>query len=283
MRTVLSLLAGFVAAFECPTWLTPICSSECIATHCMAQLGSCILDAACRSRLKNMGTCMKSNQTVDPLYPYDCLVPNNDKVNDFLGCAMEQHPCVNASSTPAPVYPACRDGVIAGDAEFRLENLEGTWYKVHAWKLGEPIECQPCQNVTFSLDGASNPRQTTFYSHWMMPDFTGAMYNMSAIATMMPRGDDLPQSKLFNTGRMSGLSFHEPYTVVAQQTEEAGELEPFIFFYVCGGTLQGNYTTAFVLGRSPTVGAATQQRLAAEAKRIGLSWDDFCTVDNRCF
>ena len=49
------------------------------------------------------------------------------------------------------------------------------------------------------------------------------------------------------------------------------------------GTLQGNYTTAFVLGRSPTVGAATQQRLAAEAKRIGLSWDDFCTVDNRCF
>ena len=270
------------ASFECPKWLGPICTSGCIAAHCAGPLSECIVDTECRARLQGMGKCMQgSNQTTDALYPYDCLVPNNDKVNAFLNCAMEKHPCVNASSTPTPVYPVCRDHEIAGDAAFRVGDLAGQWHKVHSWRLGEPIECQPCQNVTLELEPEYTPEQVQFFSHWVMPDYTGHLFNMSAVSTMAARGGGQPDSKLYNQGLMSGLSFHEPYTVVASQTKEQGE--PFVFFYVCGGTLQGNYTTAFVLARKPAVGAATQAQLAAVAKRIGLSWSDFCTVDNSCF
>ena len=65
-------------------------------------------------------------------------------------CMLEKARCIPLP--PTPTYPQCKDAEIAGDPNFQLEHLQGHWYKVGAWKKGEPIECQKCQNVTLILD-----------------------------------------------------------------------------------------------------------------------------------
>ena len=283
-------------------WLAPICESACIVEHCLGPMAACVGDGACRQRLMAILSCMGGarNQTTDPLFPDDCMVPDNKKVDAFLYCSMQEHRCAPAFIN-APVYPACQDATLVGangtvglgDATFTgLPQLAGPrpWYKIHGWTLGEPIECQPCQSVQFDLQGggggggggAGNSNSSAaFLSNWTMPNTKGQIFNMTAAATIAPRGGGLPHSKLVNEGRMFGLDFHEPYTVLDHEPE--GD-DAFVFFYVCGQTLQGNYTTALVLGRRPEgVGAATRARLATVAARNGLAWPDFCDVDNTCF
>ena len=87
---------------------------------------------------------------------------------------------------------------------------------------------------------------------------------------------------MYNTGQMFGLTFWENYTVVRDASREG--VDPYVLFYVCGGTLDGNYTTTFALARTPTLGAAGRARLAADVRALGMNWTrDFCTVNNTCF
>jgi len=79
---------------------------------------------------------------------------------------------------------------------------------------------------------------------------------------------------------MFGLTYWEPYTVVKDGSLDD---EPFVFFYVCGGTLQGNYTTAFALAKTPWLTPSLHTRLSGIATSIGLHDSDFCTVNNTCF
>ena len=79
---------------------------------------------------------------------------------------------------------------------------------------------------------------------------------------------------------MFGLTYWEPYTLVKDGSHEK---EPFMFFYVCGGTLQGNYTTAFALSKQPHLTPTLHSRLAEVATSIGIEDSQFCTVDNTCF
>jgi len=119
----------------------------------------------------------------------------------------------------------------------------------------------------------------SFNSTWHQPDAEGKLHVVNVVAAMSPdpsRG----VGKYFNTGEMFGLTYWEPYTIVKDATNER---EPFVFFYVCGGTLQGNYTTAFALARTPTPSASLHARLATVAASIGLHQADFCQNDNTCF
>ena len=283
------------AAISCPKWLEPFCESACIVKHCGQEMAVCLEDAVCRRRLMGIVGCMggSRNQTTDPLFPDDCLVPDNALVDDFLYCSMQEHQCAPAF-TPAPVYPDCQDATLVkngtvglGDPRFTglAELAGGTWYKIHGWKIGEPLECQPCQTVRFEPgtdgddDGGSGSYE--FLSNWTMPNTEGEMFNMTAGAKIAPRGGGLPPSKLVNEGRMFGLNFHEPYTVL---DHEANGPNPFAFLYTCGSTLQGNYSAALVLGRRPGgLSPATRDRLATAAAQNGLDFDDFCDVDNSCF
>ena len=54
------------------------------------------------------------------------------------------------------------EGHITGDKDFRMEDLSGVWYKVRAWKLGEPFECEGCQRARFfdNNDTSSNVNET---------------------------------------------------------------------------------------------------------------------------
>ena len=104
------------------------------------------------------------------------------------------------------------------------------------------------------------------------------LWHTNATAAIGYRANNTDHSKLFNTGEMFGLTFWEPYTVVKTALDEE---EPYLFFYVCGGTLQGNYTTAFALATKPVLKDPTSLRRQVE--KIGLKWTDFCTVDNKCF
>ena len=289
LALLLLALVCHASALSCPTWLAPVCESSCVALHCVAPLEKCIADGTCRARLEAVGGCMKTgNVSTDPLFPNDCLAPDNALMDDFFYCAMEEHRCLNASTTAPPTYPACRDATVAADPSFALSHLAGggDWYKVHSWRLGEPVECMACQTARFTAADAG----LTFASNWTMPDPAGRLWPMAATASLGPRGNDGSSSssssssssagKLFNWGRMFGLTFWEPYTVVVDGTAEA---EPFVFFYVCGGTLQGNYTTAFALARTPTASPALRVKIRGAAEKAGLSWSDFCTVDNSCF
>ena len=269
------------ANWKCPSWFgQPICDIECVAAHCSKEISACIEDRNCRERLSVMTNCMK-NKTI---YPSDCLVPDNMLLDNFIHCSMEEHPCLKTPSKPA-VYPPCRDHTIPGDPSFvlsKLYNPPRTWYKVHGWVLGEPIECMPCQTATFTpIDPNATKTPTsgvTFRSTWLNPDGHNVLWHMNATATIKYRLNNTDHSKLNNTGVMFGLTFREPYTVVAAALDED---EPYLFFYVCGGTLQGNYTTSFVLSTKPTLKHNTSLR--AHVERIGLKWKDFCTVDNKCF
>jgi hypothetical protein len=53
---------------------------------------------------------------------------------------------------------------------------------------------------------------------------------------------------------------------------------------VCGGTMNGNYTTAFALAKTPYLGDVGRASLARDVASLGMNWTrDFCTVNNTCF
>ena len=59
---------------------------------------------------------------------------------------------------------------------------------------------------------------------------------------------------------------------------------PFVVYYVCGGTVLGNYTTAFALARAPVLSTSSEARLRSVVEgQLGMHWSDWCSVDNSCF
>ena len=137
------------------------------------------------------------------------------------------------------------NGKIKGDPNFNMKDLNGIWYKVRAWRLGEPLECFGCQRARFFNN---NDTAVHFQSNWSMPDINDKPALMSVTSEMSIRTDG-GVGALYNIGTMFGMDYMEPYMVVK---DASAEKEPFIFLYVCGSTMQGNYTTAFVLARKPT-------------------------------
>jgi FtsP/CotA-like multicopper oxidase with cupredoxin domain len=278
-----------MAKLACPKWLGGVCNAVCIATGCGSELVSCMTDSACRNSLTSVNRCMKTGNASSPYFPDDCLTPDNVKRDNFLLCAIEKHRCMSPGKSPT--YPACRDSEapspLEGDASFKWSHLPGKWFKVHSWRLGEPVECMPCQSVRLLGEGDDPtvvPGTVTFDSYWNSPDVRGKWWNMSATAQLGPRtwNASAPPAKMFNTGVMFGLTFWENYTVVSDKSQE--DVDPYLLFYVCGGTMNGNYTTAFALAKTPYLGDVGRASLAKDVASMGMKWTpDFCTVDNSCF
>ena len=192
--------------WSCPSWLAPVCDSTCIMTHCFSELKGCISDPECRASFQNTANCQMKMNKSDPEFPYACLVPDNLVADKFFNCAMEKHKCM--SPGVAPVYPSCNES-ITGDASFSPNNLAGVWYKNNGWLKGEGIECMPCQVADFSISAPDNT--VTFQSNWTSYDWHKKLWPMSVTAHMSPTGP----GTLFNTGQTFGLTYWEPYTVVA--------------------------------------------------------------------
>lgn len=265
---------------SCPKWLQPVCTSSCVIKNCLPPLFKCLEDSTCRGNLEKMGPCMATLKPTDPRYPYACMVPDNKLRNDFLHCVIQEHKC--APILPGPKYPSCRmadvvpKGDIHGDKYFKISDLKGKWHKVRAWKLGEPFECLGCQSAEFTQTTAG---EVAFQSNWTEDDIKNTPTPMSVVSHMKARPSGGPGA-LENSGSMFGLNYVEPYLVVKDASVSS---EPFLFFYVCGSTMQGNYTTAFVLGKTPTLSAEAEKAASLVAESIGLKWSDFCVNNNTCF
>jgi len=283
LRVVLCLaLAGFtlgndLEGFKCPAWL---CDPICMAKNCGTEFKSCFADKGCRSSFASTMTCINTHPKTNFTQQAECMVPDNAMRDGVFNCMIEKHRCMSLPNKSKPVYPKCRDKQVLGDKDLSLENISagnGTWYKVHSWKLGEPVECMDCQTAQFSLGLSATA--VVFNSSWLDLDVKGRQHPMNVISHMEldpSRG----HGKLYNTGEMFGLSYWEPYTLVKDGSREA---EPFLFFYVCGGTLQGNYTTAFALAKTPYLTPSLHTRLSGVVTSIGLQEKDFCIVNNSCF
>ena len=186
-------------AFTCPKELVYLCESLCITKNCLPSLSRCLKDATCRGSLASFTSCYAGNNGSDAMWPYDCMVPNNEMRNDFFFCATDAHPCI--PPTPSPVtYPKC-DDTIAGDPAFELSRIAGEWYKVAGWKLGEQVECMDCQHIRMTEGGHGSKVEMAFHSNWTSPDKNGKVWPMTALANLV---DDSARGagKLFNSGRM---------------------------------------------------------------------------------
>ena len=268
-------------ALQCPKWLQPVCTSTCVVRNCLSPLFECLKDSVCAANLEKMGPCMGTLKPTDPLYPYKCMTPDNKKRDDFLHCVIQEHKCSPIVRNDTR-YPKCEmssimpNGKIKGDPNFNMKDLNGIWYKVRAWRLGEPLECFGCQRARFFNN---NDTAVHFQSNWSMPDINDKPALMSVTSEMSIRTDG-GFGALYNIGTMFGMDYMEPYMVVK---DASAEKEPFIFLYVCGSTMQGNYTTAFVLARKPTLSSTASIQVAEVAQSIGLNYKDFCINNNTCF
>lgn len=239
-------------------------------------MSQCFKNKSCRDSLVGTLTCMGTHPQTNFTAQTACMVPDEPLRDQAFNCMIEQHHCIVLPKNN-PHYPQCRDSAIKGDPQVNLQTIgRGEWYKVHSWKLGEPIECMQCQKAVFHAQGTTG---LVFNSTWHERNFKGELSPMNVVATMTTDPTRGP-GKLFNTGEMFGLTYWEPYTIVKDGSREK---EPFVLFYVCGGTLQGNYTTAFAVGRSPTLTPTLHTRLAGIIEGIGMKDSDFCQVDNSCF
>jgi hypothetical protein len=271
------LPAVAASGISCPASLAWLCQSTCIMAHCLSPFTKVMADKTARARMIDLMGCTTKLNATDPQWPYDCMAPDNALVDDFMYCGVEQHPCLNASIPGGgPVYPTCADASVPGDDAFEVAHLAGDWYKVAGWKPGEAVECMDCQHVRMTL---SSNESVSFASNWTMADRAGKQWLTSVTAAMGPRVPAGGPGKMFNAGRMFGLTFWEPYTVVHDGSQEE---EPFMLFYACGGTLQGNYTAGFVLAKTPTASDALHARFIAAARKAGIQ-GDYCAVDNSCF
>ena len=90
---------------------------------------------------------------------------------------------------------------------------------------------------------------------------------MSVVSHMSLRKDG-GVGALYNSGTMFGMNYMEPYMVVKDARADKSRL------YSCtyGCTMQGNYTTAFVLAQSPTLGKVAETKVAQVAESIGLRY-----------
>lgn len=173
-------------------------------------------------------------------------------------------------------FPHCNDTIV-GDKNLNEKSLfSGLWYKPYAWKPGEPIEYSPCNSVDFSV---SSSGQLTMVTNWTAKDGKDVPWPMTCKTEMSPK-PQVPGTYL-NVGSTYGLSVSEYHNFAYDGT---GEEEPFVVDYVCGSSLQGPYTTAFVLTKTPEVSPKLERRFATMVTQsLGLEWNTFVAVDNSCF
>lgn len=278
------LFAGGAAAAApaCPYKgvLADLCGVACATEHCLPEIDACAASGSgCESNGYLPCALEHRKKNASNYFPC-CLVEHQPPpaAQAVTNCLFEKAGCFAMGTTPP--YPACRDAGVPGDPGFTsMADLAGDWYKVHAWEGGEPIECKPCQRAEISAPDASDA--VAFTSNWTAPDCEGVQRPMGAVARMAADPARGGGAKLWNTGEMFGLTYWEPYTLVHDGSKEA---EPFLLFYVCGGTVQGNYTTAFALAAAPSTTPAAQTRIAGIVEsKLQMQWSNWCTVDNSCF
>lgn len=219
-----------------------------------------------------------------------CFIPDNRLRDDVLYCMLEENKCIPTGKDNS-TYPACRDAELVGDPKFRPEHLYGDWWKIKGYKLGEPVECRPCQKASFNkyTSGAvgypiKDPADLTDYvlfsSLWNEKDSRGKTWpmNQSSIWGPRPQRAGFPNKQMC-TGMMYGLTYYENYTVVHDGTQEA---EPFVLFYVCGETMQGTYPAGLAFGKDLTASTALKARIADVLVQNGFRDEDWCDVDNTC-
>lgn len=281
---------------SCPEFLKPLCdlvnSTECLFS-CVPRLGECIHDTDCVDSLKELGLCMADMQRKSASADdrQACLVPDNRLRSNFLYCMMDDPGCLPVPGVPS-AYLACRDDEIAGDSNFAISHVLGDWYKVKGWKKGELVECLPCQQVKFWEYSPADPLPwpsptppvdhdyTVISSSWHEQDAKGKYWPMNQTSLWGPRrGRDGFPGKEWSIGTMFGIGYQERYTVVHDGSREA---EPFIFFYACGKTKQGEYVSGLVLAKTPTVSASLKARIAKVAQEHGFDDGEWCDVDNSC-
>jgi hypothetical protein len=217
-----------------------------------------------------------------------CFIPDNYLRDEAMYCLLEEHKCIKIHETNATEkYPPSRDTELPGDVSFKLDHLNGVWYKLQVLKPGEPINQIPCGKVKFepyTAGAVSWPlkepedfsKSSLFTSYIIME---GTNLTQTAVFGPRPHGEGYP-SKISNYGFMFGLTFQENYTVVHDGSHEA---EPFVVFYVWGETLSGAYPTAFTIGRIPTASMSLKKRMAEVLAQNGFATREWLDVDNSCY
>jgi len=290
--------ASEIAGFPCPGFLKPICeiatSVKCVAS-CIPRLKDCIKDKECVDNLQNMWTCMaemkKKNASADESQA--CLVPDNKKRSGFVYCLMDDPGCVKVPVPPS-TYPACQDKQLAGDSRFELPSVVGDWYKVKGWKKGEIVECLPCQEVKFWNYDPANPLEwpspkpptgtennyMVIFSSWNEADSKGKFWPMNQSSLWGPRpGHEGFPGKEYSLGTMFGLGYSENWTVMHDGSKFS---EPFIVFYACGVTKQGEYVSGLIIAKTPSISTALQRKIADILSTNGFDPSDWCDIDNSC-
>lgn len=271
MTAAVGAAAAALLAAGCPPALQPLCDSTCIAANCSAEMKQCTHDVACAASLVRSTACLAEHAN-DTQAAYYCLVPDDPVRDAFLHCAMDQHSCIPLK--PADPYPHCNTSVVGPAAAPGA--FSGVWWKPYAWKLGEPIECAACNTET--LTGSAAAGDLLMVTNYTTPDARGRVWPMTVVTHMSPAPEKGPGTYL-NVGTTYGLAVHEYHNIVYDGSNDA---EPILVDYICGETLQGPYTTAFVLSKAKQLSAAAQRRANDALHGIGLDLESFCVVDNSC-
>lgn len=270
-------------------------SSPACMAKCKPQFEACFGDkqTGCGKSFAGSMACLAWNSAVhhksaDELLA--CFIPDNRLRDDVLYCLIEKNECIQAGKDNT-TYEVCRDEEVIGDAKFRPEHLYGDWWKIKGYKLGEPVECRPCQTASFRKYTAGavgypieDPQDLTDYtlfsSLWNEKDSNGKIWpmNQSSLWGPRPKRAGFPNKQMC-TGMMYGLTYYENYTVVHDGTQE---VEPFVLFYVCGKTMQGAYPAGLAFGKMPTASMSLKARIADVLAQNGFRDEDWCDVDNSC-
>jgi len=298
LATVEDTGGGFADLPPCLPWSKGNCvtiNGPCFAldSGCGSSFKPCAESADCRKGMSCIARCGG-----DPTCTTGCFAAfGDDKITDFLGCALEGKKCLDFPKDPK-LLGWLDDGPNAPKkvSNFDINSLKGDWIKVLG--LDERYDCFECQQNRFrvSEDGGGKWRMDTTFRLPRMrgptvvavePPLAPNTFSWDA-ASKTPdvnyyQNDlteevfvDAPDAKptMHTTGKTFGLTFWENYYIVGQGSD-------WQFVRYVGHTLQGGYKGAFVLSKSGALSEQSMAQVRVVAAEQGINLNDFCKVKNQ--
>lgn len=238
---------------------------SCVLQKCQVELARCLADEKC---LENLVCLQGCNGRPDET---GCQVKCGDLYADaavgaFNTCAVTNTKCVPQKADDAS-YPEPPESAVL--PKFDPRTFEGRYYIVAG--RNELFDTFDCQEHYFT---SPSPDRLFAKVNWRVTRPNGQWYARSDLQKFV-QNPSMP-GKLENHGNVM-LHYQDDWYIVDQ------ELDNFIFVYYRGSNdAWDGYGGAVVYARSPKLDPALVPRLAEDAQKVGLKWEDFTVTDNTC-
>ena len=246
---------------------------ECLAQHCLVEVGECVADKDCRDGALCAKKCLDNwNQdtTSEKVHVQNCtnicaFSYEGAVYKKFMDC-MGDHQCMSFPSIPSQ----CKaPGNITLLKKLSVKDLEGIWWVVKG--LHPVYDCYPCQHLSFTPINASiwsyKPKYQVYLTNGSL-----ALADQEFFLPNTTSGDSIS----FHYHDV-GLSHYETWWLF-----DAADDNSYVLLYYCGHTLQWYYDGSLIMARESSLSDDDYTSIAKSySQALGIKLSDLCSTSTK--